>query len=52
LSTGSDVVVGTLDKLDMGSETDLAVSPHGSKILYERKVGEDRGDLWMIENFR
>jgi hypothetical protein len=33
LLTGSDLVVRTLEKLDMGDQTDLAMSPDGSKIL-------------------
>jgi Tol biopolymer transport system component/DNA-binding winged helix-turn-helix (wHTH) protein len=51
--TGRDRVVATLDHLDIGSQTGLAMSPDGSTFLYARIVNEDRGaSLWMIENFR
>jgi Tol biopolymer transport system component/DNA-binding winged helix-turn-helix (wHTH) protein len=51
--TGRDRVVATLERLDWGSQTGLAVSPDGSTFLYARTVNEDRGaSLWVIENFR
>ena len=43
----------TLEQLDMPSKADLAVSPDGSTILYNRVVNQERGaDLWVIDHFR